>query len=270
MRKLTGSPVFRKAVTALSCVAGAHLLSALTLDRMLQYKEITYRSKRIVPSLDGYTIAFLTDIHGYPEAGLTKMAGRVSARGVDLVLLGGDFSGQRDLSRCMEILAGIGPPDGIYGVEGNHDSAARLKAVMKAHGMVLLENEGVPIREGLYIAGLEDHWNRFSDAETAASGAGGGDFVLFLCHNPDAAMRQDFSAADLTLSGHTHGGELSLFGLWSPVMPIVSRYGQTYRSGWCKSAAGTDLYVSNGIGRHSPMRVFVRPQVIYLTLRHIA
>ena len=262
----------RKAIKWLAAagfaVAGIHMLSALTLDKMIQYKEVAYTSPKISPSLDGYRIAFLTDIHNYPQDKLAKLCENVAAREIDLALLGGDFP-RVDLERCMEIIAGIAPPDGIYGVGGNHDNPARLDGAMNRHGMVLLENAGLTVRDGLFVAGVEDLWTRTPDVAKAVSGAGNGDFVLMLSHNPDVAERCDLTRVDLMLSGHTHGAEFALFGLWGPAMPIVSDHGQRFRSGFSKSAAGADVYVSHGIGRHAPMRVFVRPQVILLTLRSI-
>ena len=259
-------PAVKIAGLLLACVFLIHLASALTLDRNIEYKEISYGAPTVRPALEGYRVAFLTDIHGYPEQKLKDMVDAINSRGTDLVVLGGDFSGQKDLSHCLAILSGIEAADGFYGVEGNHDRAQALKKAMEDNGMVLLENQGVAVREGLLVAGLEDLWNRSPDVEKALAQAADDDFVLMLCHNPDTTMTQDFSRVDLALCGHVHGGEVTFFGLYAPAMPFVSQYGQKFVSGWCQSEAGTDVYVSNGIGPHF-LRVFARPQVILLTLQ---
>ena len=265
--KILHHPITKAVFLICLAVALIHIVSALTLDRMLEYKEIRVQSPKVSDALAGYRVAFLTDIHGCAEKDLRAMAARINADGVDLVVLGGDFSGQRDLGLCMEILAGIHAADGIYGIEGNHDAADRLRAAMQAQGMTLLENSGVTLRDGLYLAGLVDLWNRTPDVPAALAGAAEGAFILLAAHNPDTSMTHDFARVDLALSGHVHGGEVTLFGLWAPAMHMVSDYGQRFASGWCQSAAGTDVYVSNGIGAHS-LRVFARPQVIYVTLEN--
>ncbi len=97
------------------------------------------------------------------------------------------------------------------------------------------------------------------------------DFVLLLAHNPDITMRQDTSNVDLTLSGHTHGGHVTFFGLWAPALTwntVITDYGQRFMSGWAESRDGTPVYVSRGTGtfERTP-RVFARPQVILFTLQ---
>ena len=250
---------------AFGAVAGIHILSAATVDRILAYNEIEYRSNNIPKALDGYTAAFLTDIHNYPAQKLIRMVRRVNARKPDLVLLGGDFSRTRLVS-TMDILSGIRALDGIYGVAGNHDNPARLSHAMKKRGMVLLQNNGLAVRDGLYLAGVADLRHRRPNVKAALAGANREEFVLLLSHRPDICMLQDVSGTDLMLSGHTHGGEISFLGIWAPAMPLESDYGQKFVSGWCKSAAGTDIFVSRGIGHHL-FRMFARPQVIFLTLR---
>ena len=265
MKKFLNHPAVKGTLLLCLLIGLIHIVSALTLDRTLEYKELRYQSGKITDALHGYKIVFLTDIHGYPEADLRTMVDNINAHGVDLVLLGGDYSGQKDLSLCFEILAEIQAADGIFGIEGNHDNAGRLRTAMQTQGMTMLENSGVTVRENLYLAGLVDLWNRTPDVPVALSGASGEDFVLMLAHNPDTSVVHDFTGVDLAFSGHVHGGEVTFFGLWAPAMPLVSAYGQRFRSGWCRSDADTDVYVSNGIGTHA-LRVFARPQVIYLTL----
>lgn len=244
-----------------------HLISAFSVDRRLEYKEISFRSPKIPPSLSGYTIAFLTDIHGSKPNKLMEMVSKINEHGTDLVLLGGDFSEKEHRAeRCIEILAQI-ESGGIYGVAGNHDDATFLKSVMASNNMILLEDEGLRIKDRLYVAGLKDIRENTPDVKKALRGAEIGDFVLLLCHNPDTSMKYDFSAADLALCGHCHGGEITFFGMWAPTLYKLSKYGQRFRTGWCKSNVGDCIYVSNGIGKHLPVRSFARPQVIYLTLK---
>ena len=241
------------------------IVSALTLDRVIEYREVAYPSPDLPEGMDGYTIAFLTDIHTTSPQKLREIARRVGEREVDLLLLGGDFE-MRKIARTLDILQTIQPREGIFGVSGNHDTPHLLSAAMESRGMTLLENDGLHLRQGFYLAGLADLRIGRPDLGVALEGAQPGDFVLLLSHNPDVTMGEGFEQVTLTLSGHTHGGEATLLGLWAPALPAVSRYGQRFRSGFAKSAAGTDVYVSHGVGHHL-FRMFARPQVIILTLQ---
>ncbi len=68
------------------------------------------------------------------------------------------------------------------------------------------------------------------------------------------------------LSGHTHGGQVTFFGLWAPYVP--SDYGQKYRTGMVANDA-TTVIISNGVGTSTipPIRLFARPQIVVVTLR---
>ncbi len=162
-------------------------------------------------------------------------------------------------------------PDGVYGVEGNHDRRKTLFAAHAENGIVTLQNSGVRVADGLYVAGTEDYWNGKPDFETAAAGAASGDFVLMLTHNADATMHHDTSMADLILSGHTHGGQITVFGAFAPALwkfVGVTEFGQKFMGGMTKDASGTDVFVSKGTGNYTMVpRVFARPQVIYITLK---
>lgn len=258
-------PAVKAGIILVVAVGVIHLLSGLIFGRVLEYREVACASPKIGGELEGYRMAFLTDIHDYPREKLHAMVEELNRRGVDLVLMGGDF-GKKQPDEWLAILADIEAKDGIWGVAGNHDDAGQLAAAMETQGMHYLGNEGAALHPGLYLAGVEDLWKGDPDVEKALEGAGEGDFVLLISHNPDTSMERDFSRTDLALSGHVHGGEVTFFGLWGPAMGFVSNYGQRFRTGMCKSAAGTDVLVSNGIGSHSPLRIFARPQVLLVTL----
>jgi predicted MPP superfamily phosphohydrolase len=69
---------------------------------------------------------------------------------------------------------------------------------------------------------------------------------------------------DLVLSGHTHGGQITFFGLWAPV--VGSDYGQKYRTGMVDNGK-TTVVVSNGVGTIlPPLRFFAPPQIVVITL----
>ena len=168
----------------------------------------------------------------------------------------------------MEILSTVEAPDGVFGVGGNHDRPTSLFAAMEEYSIVPLSNSGLYVRDHFYLAGTKDLWSRDASIAQAIDGTVPEDFVLLLSHNPDIAMQQDTSGVDLILSGHTHGGQMTFFGVWAPLFTFdttITEYGQRFRSGWALSKDDVPVYVSNGTGEYMP-RVFSRPQVILITL----
>lgn len=249
-----------------------HLVAALTLDRMLAYTEVSFSSPDIRPELDGYVIAFITDTHALPKAKLEAVVTRLNERCIDLLLLGGDFPSQGDAPwRSMSVLGQAQTRDGIFGVDGNHDKSWELFAAMEAHGILPLDNAGLYLRSGFYLAGVADLWCRQPDVVKAVQNADAKDFVMLVSHNPDVSMQQNTSKVDLMLSGHTHGGHMTFFGLWAPrlwPMPGITDYGHKFKSGWAVAPHGTKVYVSRGLGPlETAPRVFASPQVVFITLK---
>lgn len=243
-----------------------HILWGVFNNRKVKHTQLTYASPKIPPELDGYRIAFVTDVHSFPKDRLVALVTEIQEKNPNLLLLGGDFSYLPDKMRQdLEIISKIAPPDGIYGVEGNHDNHVLLAQELEKYGGTLLLNQGVKVREGLFVGGVEDLWNGLPDPDKALTQAGD-NFTVLLAHNPDTSMHFSLAGADLVLSGHTHGGEFKLFGLWRPALSLVTDYGSRFASGWCKGAEDVDVYVSTGVGGHLPVRMFVSPQVVYIDL----
>ncbi len=93
-------------------------------------------------------------------------------------------------------------------------------------------------------------------------------FAILIAHNPDVlpeGLPSAPRAFDLALAGHTHGGQITLFGLWAPT--THSAYDQRFRSGWSE-VDGTPVLVSRGTGSYGlPMRFFAPPQIHAILLR---
>ena len=169
-----------------------HVFHAFTLDRIIEYREISFYSPHFPPDMNGYRIAFISDTHTLSENDLKKIVANLNAKQIDLLALGGDYHHDyEETELLMEILSQVETSDGIFGVEGNHDDYQTLFTAMETHGITPLSNSGVYVREHFYISGVEDLWNRSPDVAEAIAGTAADDFVLLLSHNPDAAMVQD-------------------------------------------------------------------------------
>ena len=263
----------KKIAKVVCATAGAivliHIVHAVTLDRTIEYKELFFSSPNIPAEMNGYRIAFVADTHNLPMYQLKAVVEELNHRHVDLLLLGGDFSAAYWAQwQSMEILSQTITTDGIFGVEGNHDNYRYLFEAKRAFGIVPLSNNGVLVRENFFLAGVEDLWNRNPNIADAIENSSPEDFVLLVSHNPDVAMKQDTIDVDLIVSGHTHGGQITFFGVWAPYFTFgnsVTEYGQQFASTWAESPDGIPILISNGLCGYV-IRVFARPQVILLTL----
>jgi len=250
-----------------------HVVHALTLDRIIQYTEIDFHSERWPATLDGYRIAFMTDKHAITDADMAGVVAELNLRDIDLLLLGGDFHsdvfwGGNHYEGTVRELSQAITTDGIFGVEGNHDVYYRLFEAKQRHGIGVLDNSGYQIREGFFLAGLQDKWRRNPDIALAIEQANQNDFILLVTHNPDISMIQSTEHIDLILAGHTHGGQITFFG-WPFYLywGSVTNYGTRFAHGFNQSADGVPLFTSRGVGAYYNWpRIFARPEVVIFTM----
>ena len=136
------------------------------------------------------------------------------------------------------------------------------------HGIQALDNRGLHVRDGFFLAGVADLWRRNPDVKTAIQGAQEDDFILLISHNPDVSMAQPTAGIDLILSGHSHGGQITFFGF--PIYLLrgsITNYGTHFARGFAYSADGATVFVSGGLGPYYGIpRIFTRPEVVIFTM----
>lgn len=231
----------------------------------------------LAAALDGLRVVLLSDTHCGPwtrPAHVRKAVRMANAEQPDVALMLGDYChrDRRHIEPGIEPFAELEARHGVFAVLGNHDhweSAPRTRAALAAAGIVELTNASRQIeRDGgaLAIGGVDDLWTGRQDPGRAFAGVAGGVPRLLMSHNPDYAEElPEGVRVDLMVSGHTHGGQVWLPGLGSPVVP--SRYGQRYRSGLVDGPR-CRVYVSRGLGTITPpVRFLCRPELTVLTLR---
>lgn len=246
-----------------------HIAHSVTLDRIVVYREVDFYSENWPQELDGYRIAFMTDFHKISDQRMEEIVNRLNQRELDLLLLGGDFSWRNGhYQGTLREIARTITTDGIFGVEGNHDNYTALFLAMEYHGMGVLDNSGLQIREGFSIAGVRDLWNRDPNIEKAIDEINVEGFILLVSHNPDVAMEQETVDIDFIVAGHTHGGQITFFGF--PVYLLlnsISNHGTRFAHGFAQSADGVPVFTSSGVGDYYNWpRIFARPEVVIFTM----
>ena len=243
---------------------------------LIEVKEVSLVSPDIPHSFDGKRIVFVSDIHNgayFSRERVADLVSQINGLKPDMVILGGDYAARDspNTSVCFEELRKLQAPLGKYGVLGNHDYwAGGVEALqaMNGAGITPLDNSGLWIYSGserIRLGGVADFWQGKPNPLPTINGANLSDYVILVSHNPDYAEELETSRIDIVLSGHTHGGQVSLFGLWVPYMP--SGYGQKYKGGFARTAY-TEVYVTRGIGMtFLPIRFFARPEITVLTLK---
>ena len=245
-------------------------------------------------------IAAVADLHVCdPWMDLDRVADIVrqtNALGADMIVLLGDYvSGMRHVTSFIPaaewapVLAGLKAPLGVHAVLGNHDWWEDGTVQREGRGLPIAGRElmaaGIPVYENdavrlekagrpFWLAGLGDQLAylpamrfrkviRFGVDDLSATLAKVTDDapVILMAHEPDVAMRVP-ERVSLTLSGHTHGGQVRLFG-WSPIVP--SRFGSRFVYG--HSRVKCDIVVSGGLGCTTvPVRIGVPPEIVLVTL----
>ncbi|MBO9452019.1 metallophosphoesterase [Tropicibacter sp. R16_0] len=259
------------------------------IEPALRLRVRRWRIRRAGWTAPPLKIVVLSDLHvGEPFVGLKRIrqiVKRVNALDADLVLLLGDYAAGHkfvtepvNIADLAPILAECRARHGVYAVLGNHDWWDDLGAqrrgggpnlyaqALSAQGIHVLSNQAIRL-EGpdIWLAGLEDQlairrngrWAGLDDLPGTLAQITDEAPVVLMAHEPDIFTRVPDRVA-LTLSGHTHGGQVRLLG-WSPVVP--SRFGNRYAYGHVRET-GRDLVVSGGIGCSiMPVRFGVVPEI---------
>jgi hypothetical protein len=269
-------------VTAAPFVAGAYglLYGRLNLETTNQRIRLPHLPK----AFDGFRIAQLSDIHigpFMPAGEIRKYVAIANALKPDLTVLTGDFvtwdAGTQQAA--VDALAGVKAPLGVFGCLGNHDAWAGVEdsitLLFRRAGVRILRQECVDIRaqgEAIRLIGVDfQSARRFGPSPPVAhllanieSLIGRGMVNILLSHNPDTFDRAAELGIDLSLAGHTHGGQAALEFISPEIAP--SRLVTPYVAGRFEKPGG-QLYVNRGIGTiFVPIRVGAPPEITVFEL----
>jgi len=256
-------------------------------------------------AFDGMTIAQLSDIHmsGYmPRAQVRRAVDMANDLGADLAVVTGDFiTGAGDpLEECIEEIRRLSAPLGIYGCNGNHeiyaDAEDRAQDLFTEQGMKLLRHENALITfrgAQLNLIGVDYQRERAPGGRKVSSLIGIERLIrkdipnILLSHNPNSFNRAAELGVELSLAGHTHGGQIQVEildhrlsparfitdyvaglyvrPLFTPAKTVAS---QKFLHATTLQGPHSAIYVNRGLGTvGAPVRLGVPPEISLLTLR---
>ncbi len=279
LRTLTGvAPVVAASTGPVGAIA-AGIAPVLT--------RIDIKSASVPTALDGLTILQLTDVHlgvFIHEDQFQAVVDVVTAAGVrpDLIVLTGDIADDyTQLPGALKRLAALSPTLGTFASIGNHEiyrGRATAERIYAEENVGFLCNGGVVLeRNGarLWLAGADDP-ARGLDGPAAFLARTVADALspcpaditckVLLSHRPRAFDTAPSHGATLTLSGHTHGAQMALFGRsWlQPLWPESFLLGHYTRRG---QTGTSHLYTSAGLGHWMPFRLNCPCETVLITLR---
>lgn len=234
-----------------------------------------YQIKMNKKSFNGFKIIFLSDFHHssiVTKKYLNKVVNKVNELKPDLIILGGDYvsTDLKYVTPIFEVLKKLKATKGVFGVIGNHDinvSKDKVLNAMKKADIKSLDNRSYWIHhqnDRIKLGGAADFLYDKPDIVKTIDDVSPNDYVILVSHNPDYVEEIKNHHIDLMLSGHTHGGQVTIFGMYAPYIP--SNYKQKYRTG-LKVINQVKLIVTNGVGVVGlPIRFFARPQIVMIEL----
>lgn len=268
------------------------LLIAIPLEiwrsnALLQVSSYTVCDPALPAAFDGFSVVHLSDLHGkrFGEE-QQKLLSELAALSPDLIVITGDIvdstSETDERQAAEELVRGATQFAPVYFVSGNHESGSDYSLLREAlweAGAFVLENESVLLSaedgSALQLVGLSDPGFLYSEDPALTNAAvrrtlepfsGYDGFSILLAHRPDYFHVYAGAGMNLTLSGHTHGGQIRLpflGGILAPGQGFFPEYlDGAYFSG------DSEMIISRGLGSTAiPIRFFNRPEIVQVTLR---
>ena len=274
----------RAAIVVVAAIFVIAAVAGYVGSRQLRVKQIEALFPDLPSSVEGLRIVQVSDLHVGPHTSpryLAKVARAVENARPDLVAITGDqvddYPG--DVAYFAEAFRGLSAPLGVFAVAGNHDVYAGWRDVhagLEAMGVTVLVNDAVEI-----VRGTSRFWLAGTGDPAGAGGPLGGRssvapdiartlarvphhaFTVALAHNPALWPQLAGRGVQLTLSGHTHYGQLSIPHMnWSLASLFLEHAMDWHRRD------GSLLYINPGTNYWGlPLRIGAVPEVTVLTLR---
>ncbi|MBV9609498.1 MAG: metallophosphoesterase [Acidobacteria bacterium] len=258
-----------------------------------QVQKVDVPITNLPKSLDGLRILQISDVHFgafMPQADLRRAIETANELNADLAVLTGDFinDGNDPFEECIRELSRLRAPLGVWGCNGNHEIYAeaedQAQELFHRYGMRLLRhrNEQLEWHGGRFnLIGVDYQRQRTISGEQRQMLHNVDTLVrrdmpnILLSHNPNSFYRAAELGIELSLAGHTHGGQIRVEILhrgWSPARFMTNFVAGLYKLPMGNGAGSAQkpafLYVNRGLGTFGiPVRLGVPPEITLLTLR---
>jgi predicted MPP superfamily phosphohydrolase len=272
------------AVIGMLAVVATGVLAGYVGSRRLRVVHLDAALEDLPAGLEGLRIAQVSDLHVGPHTParhLRAVSAAVQSATPDLIAITGDQVDDypRDVEVFADAFRDLRAPLGVFAIPGNHDVYAgwpEVRAGLEGMGLTVLVNDARPLvhrGERFWIVGTGDPagtgrpMNAGGDAapsiERSLSRVPPGAFTIALAHNPALWPALADRGVALTLSGHTHYGQVAIPRLrWSLASVFLEHAMGVYRKG------RSLLYISPGTNYWGlPLRLGARPEVTIVTLR---
>jgi predicted MPP superfamily phosphohydrolase len=246
---------------------------ALDEANSLTVEEVPIYLDRLPAKLDGFRIVHLSDIHHSRFTGLDHIANAINISNElkpDIVFLTGDYVSHdaQYIAPVAEALGELKSQYGTFACLGNHDhwtDADLVTHLLRGEGINVLINEGFRFEandSSFWLAGVDDFMAGKTDVSAALHGSFPDEMKILLAHNP-VIFRQSVRAnIDLTLSGHTHGGQIKMRDPEKRILP------RRKLSSGLQSRQDSQIYITRGIGTVVvPARYQCPPEISLIELR---
>lgn len=287
--------IFKKGLWVLLLPVFLLLYGIFIGGNLYRIEKVPIESEKIPKAFDGYRIVQISDIHSssfsFRKKSLHRAVDMINSLNPDLVVFTGDiitFDSSELNEQIKGILKGIKAKDGVLAVMGNHDygfyalpdsenarlaDEARTVAGIRDLGWRLMRDENIKLYRGgdsISVIGVDNvsvsrPFASFGNLDRALAGDMAG-FKILLSHDPDHWRLEVLGKTDidLTLSGHTHAMQFSIFG-WTPSRYLFKEYRGLYKEMTDKGLQR--LYVNIGLGETGFLaRIGARPEITEFTL----
>ena len=251
------------------------LIGAYGFINMKTVRKTEYTVYTEKPPSRAYTVVLIADTHygnSLKKADIEAVCARISALHPDVLLLGGDIVDESTPDGSVhEIFAQFGGVETTYGtfyVSGNHDRGTYraggghdIEAALEGTGVIVLRDSSVPLGSELLLLGRRDAGDRArAPIAELLPGADAAEFCIVLDHQPKQYAENAAAGADLTLSGHTHAGQIFPAGFLTTVFGSELNYGRTERDGM------TAIVTSGASGWGFPLRTSRHSEFVVITV----
>ncbi|MBS4027665.1 MAG: metallophosphoesterase [Ignavibacteriales bacterium] len=235
--------------------------------------------KNLPPQFQNFTISLMSDIHSsvfMPKSDMQKYVAAVNELKSDVIFVTGDFvnSQVEEVYPFAEAFVDLNAQYGVYGCLGNHDFFSNVEIVAKEVeqcGIKLLRDETTRIQkngENIFLLGVDDFGKKETAEQRFSKLVSKTEMdipKILLCHRPYFFEQAKNNNIDLTLSGHTHGGQV-VFAKFGQTAITPALVASPYIWGLYKNE-NAQMYVSRGIGTVAiPIRINCPPEITKITL----